>query len=190
MSKRAYWILDRKQIECLASVPRTEILDWLCSAGPQSISDLAQALNRNASSLYHHVERMLDVGLVQEAGTRPVYRKTEQLYAVPSKRMRLKRALVESEHDDLMQGIVNAMARQFTKDFASGLTNGRARRSGRYRDLGFFRSVGRPSKQGLAEINRHLDAIAEILWNDHDPAARAVTFGWVMAPVDSGDDGA
>ena len=189
MSNRPYWILDRKQIECLASAPRAEILDWLCSSGPQSISDLARALNRSAPSLYHHIELMREAGLVREAGRRPVYRKSEKLYSVPSRRMRLKRALVEGEHDDLMQTIVTALTRQFDKDFRNGLANGRARRSGRYRDLGYFRFVGRPSKQGLARINEHLEAIAEILWADQDADASAIAFGWVMAPADGVSEG-
>ena len=190
MRKSPYWILDRNQIKCLASAPRAEILDWLCSAGPQSISDLAHALNRKPSSLYHHIELMRKVGLVRVAGERPVYRKTEKLYSVPSRRMRLKRALADGDNDDLMGDIVAAMTRQFDKDFSAGLDAAGARRSGRYRDLGFFRFVGRPSKQSLASINAHLDAIAELLWNEQDADSGSVAFGWVMAPLSDRKDNA
>jgi DNA-binding transcriptional ArsR family regulator len=180
---KAYWILDQRQLECLASAPRAEILDWLCSSGPQSVSDLASALNRKPSSLYHHIELMMQVGLVEEAGTRTVYRRTEKLYATPSRRMRLKRALADGDHDDLMEQTVASMTKQFRKDFSAGLDDEHARRTGQFRDLGFYRFVGRPSREGLKAINDHLDAIADILWTDQDPERPAVALGWVMAPL-------
>lgn len=180
---KAYWILDERQLECLTSAPRAEILDWLCSSGPQSVSDLAGSLNRKPSSLYHHIELMMQVGLVEEVGTRTVYRRTEKLYATPSRRMRLKRALADGNHDELMDRTVAAMTKQFAKDFSAGLGDGQARRTGPYRDLGFYRFVGRPSREGLKEINGHLEAIADILWSDQDPERPAVALGWVMAPL-------
>lgn len=183
-TSKAYWILDERQIECLASAPRAEILDWLCSSGPQSVSELAHSLNRKPSSLYHHIELMMRVGLVHEAGSRTVYRRTEKLYATPSRKMRLKRALAEAKHDDLMDQTVAAMSRQLRKDFATGLENDGAKRTGQLRDLGFFRFVGRPSREGLKEINQHLDAIADILWADQDLNRPVVSLGWIMAPLD------
>lgn len=180
---KPYWILDKRQIACLTSVPRAEILDWLASSGPQSVSELASSLNRQPSSLYHHLQKMIKVGLVEEAGTQSVYRRTEKLYKTPSRRMRLKRALSDGNHDPLMAKSVAAMSSQFQRDFATGLEYPGAKRAGQYRDLGFYRFVGRPSASGLREVNRHLDAIAEILWSDQDPERPAVALGWVMAPL-------
>jgi len=180
---KPYWILDKQQIACLASVPRAEILDWLASSGPQSVSELAASLDRQPSSLYHHLQKMMRVGLVEEAGTQSVYRRTEKLYKTPSRRMRLKRALSDGKHDPWMAKSVAAMSNQFQRDFTSGLKNPGAKRAGPYRDLGFYRFVGRPSAKGLKEVNRHLDAIAEILWNDQDPDRPAVALGWIMAPL-------
>ena len=180
---RAYWILDKRQIECLASVPRAEILDWLASSGPQSVSELAASLDRQPSSLYHHLQKMIDVGLVEEAGSQTVYRRTEKLYKTPSRRMRLKRALSDGKHDELMARSATAMCNQFQRDFTSGLSNPAAKRTGAYRDLGFYRFVGRPSAEGLKEVNKHLDAIAELLWTDQDPDRPAVSLGWIMSPL-------
>lgn len=180
---RAYWILDKQQIACLASIPRAEILDWLASSGPQSVSELATSLDRKPSSLYHHLQKMIRVGLVEEAGTRTVYRRTEKLYKTPSRRMRLKRALSDGKHDPLMARSVAAMSNQFQRDFSTGLDNPTAKRTGQYRDLGFYRFVGRPSASGLKQVNQHLDAIAEILWTDQDPDRPAVALGWIMAPL-------
>jgi len=180
---KAYWILDKKQIACLTSVPRAEILDWLASSGPQSVSELAASLDRQPSSLYHHLQKMMDVGLVEEAGSQTVYRRTEKLYKTPSRRMRLKRALSDGKHDPLMARSVTAMCNQFQRDFANGLDNPSAKRTGQYRNLGFYRFVGRPSAEGLKEVNKHLDAIAELLWTDQDPERPAVSLGWIMTPL-------
>jgi len=186
-STESYWIRDRTQIETLASAPRQDLVDRLAATGPHSVRELAQALGRKPSALYHHLARLVEAGLVVEAGTRVVNRRTERLYATPSPRMRLRRALSEPKLRELTPGVVRAMARQLVRDFASGIGTPGAETSGAKRNLGFFRLVGQPSARGLSRINASLEAIAEVLWRDRDSRAPLVAFGWTMAPVRNTD---
>jgi DNA-binding transcriptional ArsR family regulator len=178
-----YWIRDRRQIECLASAPRQDVVDRLAAGGPLSARELAAALGRRPSSLYHHLARLSASGLVVEAGTRVVNRRTERLWATPSPRMRLRRALSEPALRKLTPRVVSALGRQLARDFTKGIAHPRVETSTAARNLGFFRLVGQPSARGLARINANLDEIAEILWRDVDDGAPLVAFGWTMAPV-------
>lgn len=178
----AMWILDPVQLRCLASSARMDIVDHLAGRGALSISELARALARQPSSLYHHLEKLLEAGLVVEAGSRVTNRRTERLYATPSRRMRLQRALADPANAAVMQDIVQSLARQAQRDFSNGRVSAEARVDGADRNLGFFRLVARPDAVALARINALLDEIGEIMWEEGGSDSPAITLTWVMAP--------
>jgi DNA-binding transcriptional ArsR family regulator len=182
---RTYWILDRHQIECLASPRRQDILDRLVATGPCAVREFCSAVGLAPSAAYHHLRRLESAGLVVEAGTRVVRRRTERLYAARAPRMRMARAIGRA-----VRSVVSALCRQISRDFARGMERPDARVSGTARNLGFFRLVGSPDRTALAEINRHLDRIAELLWIPSPPRRRtrvaqppSVSFAWTLAPL-------
>lgn len=184
-----YWVMDPAQLAVLTSPRRHDIVDRLAAAGPISIRELAAQIGAKPSALYHHINKLLAVGLVVEAGSRVVRRKREQLYATPSPRVRLLRALAEGEHAALLNEIVASLTRQMARDFSTGTASPVRAADGQGRNLGFFRLVGRPSPAQLARINACLLEVAEILWHSNDPRADLICLGWIMAPVDkSGAD--
>lgn len=180
---REYYVLDQAQLECMASAVRQNMVDQLAAHGDLSMKELAVLIGRKPASIYHHLNKLLEVGLVCEAGSRVINRKVEKLYATPSRRMRLARALEEANHDESMEEIVRALCRQTDRDFTRGLTHEGAKRRGAKRNLRFFRLVSRVSPKRLAEINAKLDEIAELLWEDPDSDETAVALTWVLAPV-------
>lgn len=178
-----YWIMERAQIAALTSPRRLDIIDALAGAGPLSVRALAAQIGARPSALYHHLARLIEVGLVAEAGARTVNRKRETLYKTPAPRMRLIRALAEGRHREEMDEIVAALARQMERDFrAAGRLPGR-KADGEARNYGFFRLLARPGKNDLAAINARLQEIAEILWASDDPKADPVCLAWVMTPL-------
>jgi DNA-binding transcriptional ArsR family regulator len=185
---RTYWIMEHAQLAVLASPRRLDIVDALAAAGPLSVRELAAQIGARPSALYHHLALVIEAGLVVEAGTRIVNRKRETLYATPAPRMRLIRALAEGRHQEEMDEIVAALARQMERDFrAAGTMPGRCAQ-GEERNYGFFRLLARPGPEHLAAINARLQEIAEILWAADDPAADPVCLAWVMTPLDSRAD--
>jgi DNA-binding transcriptional ArsR family regulator len=183
-----YWVMEPDQLAVLTSARRHDMIDRLAAGGPMSIKELAGEIGAKPSALYHHIEKMLAVGLIVEAGVRVVRRKREQLYAARAPRMRLNRALAEDRHPELMHDIVASLTRQMARDFDKG---GRAPIrivDGPDKNYGFFRLVGRPSPAQLARLNACLIEIAEILWKSDDSAAPLIGLGWVMAPLDA-DEG-
>lgn len=179
-----YWIMAPAQIACLASPRRHDIVDRLVGSGPLSIRELAAGIGAEPPALYHHIRKLLGVGLVVEAGTRIVNRRHEQLYQAPGRRMRLLRALGEPANRDAFVQIVASLSRQMERDFRKGAACASAQATGPGRNLGVARQIGAPGPDGLAEINRKLEEIAAILWDSPRGAGELVCLSWVLSPID------
>ena len=182
MGQDETWILRSDQLRCLVSAVRLDIVDHLAARGPMAIRELANEIGRRPSALYHHIDQLLAVELVVESGMRIVNRKQEKLYATPSRRMRLKRALSMPENKEVMSEIVSALARQADRDFSVGQDRKDSNAEGHFRNLGFFRLVAKPGPERLARINSLLEEIGELMWEDADEDAGTVTLTWIMAP--------
>ena len=179
-----YQISKPEQVAALTSARRHDIADRLAAAWPMSIKQLAEQIAAKPSALYHHIEKLLEVGLVVEAGTRVVNRKREQLYATPAPRMRLIGALASGEHGEAMNEIVASLSRQMARDFRAGANSPVKVVEGEDKNYGFFRLVGRPTPAQLARLNACLSEIAEILWKADDPDAPLIGLAWVMTPLE------
>jgi len=176
------WVLEPEKLECFVSTTRMDIVDHLAGRGPMSIKELARAVGKRPSSLYHHIEKLEAAGLIQESGARTVNRKQERLYATPSRRMRLKRALEDEANRDVMRRVVASLSRQAERDFARGQECEDARASGADRNLGFYRMVAKPGSERLQRINALLDELGELMWEEAEDEEDAVVLTWVMAP--------
>jgi len=180
---RTYWIMERAQLAALSSPRRLDIVDALAAAGPLPVRALAAQIGAKPSALYHHLARLLEVGLVVEAGAQTINRKRETLYATPAPRMRLLRALAEGRHRKEMDEIVAAQTRQMERDFRAAGTHAARAAEGDQRNYGFFRLLARPDAATLAAINAKLGEIAELLWAADDPDAQLLCLAWTMTPL-------
>ncbi|MEZ5998146.1 MAG: helix-turn-helix domain-containing protein [Hyphomonas sp.] len=178
-----YWILREDQLEVLASTVRTDIVDHLVGRGPMSIKQLAASLGRQPSSIYYHIDMLQKVGLIVEAGTQVSNRRTEVLYQTPAPRIRMKKAIGNPDNHELIAKMVGVLNRQSQRDFEQGLAHPAMTSDGPHRNLGFFRLINRPSPESLEEINRCLDRIAEILWEERDMSQPLVALAWTLTPL-------
>lgn len=185
-----YWILRPDQLRAAVSARRMEIIDRLAASGPASVRELAAMIGAQPSALYHHIRQLLAVDLIREAGSRTVNRKREQLYATPSRRMRMIRALAEPANRAVMIEIGAALTRQMDRDFRHGFEAQGFETDGPGRNLGFFRLLGSPDAGTLAEINLKLAEIADMLWRSDQGQGPVVALSWIMAPVTGGGDDA
>lgn len=181
-----YWIVDPAQLSAMRSPRRHDIIDRLAASGPMSIRMLAAGIGAKPSALYHHIDKLLELGLVVEAGARVTRRKREQLYTTPAPKMRMARALAAGNEPALMAEIVGSLTRQMARDFDAGAASPVKTAEGEGRNYGFFRLVGRPSPAQLARINACLLEVSEILWKSGDSDGDLLCLGWVMAPIDAG----
>lgn len=178
-----YWVLDRRQILCLVSARRHDLLDKLAAMGPLSIRELAPLLGVTAPSLYHHVEKLLKVGLVLQVGERTIKRKKEKIYGTLAPRMRLSRSFADPANRAVVDKLATALMRQIARDFRKGSRSPTARFAGGGRNIGLARLVGAPSRQELARINGLFEDIAGILWASAGRKGPLVSVAWSLAPV-------
>ncbi|MEM9064458.1 MAG: helix-turn-helix domain-containing protein [Planctomycetota bacterium] len=66
--------------EVASSPVRAEILSLIESVGRATVGELADAMDRPADGLYHHIHKMEEVGLIRIAGERKAVRGTELVY--------------------------------------------------------------------------------------------------------------
>ncbi|MHA7818167.1 MAG: helix-turn-helix domain-containing protein [Erythrobacter sp.] len=177
------WILEPEKLECLVSTTRMDIVDHLAGRGSMSIKEIAAAVGKKPSALYHHIDKLLDAGLIHEEGSRTVNRRIEKLYATPSRRMRLRKALAEPANAEVMRRVVGALSRQADRDFARGIAGEGALAESEARNLGFYRMVAKPSPARLARVNQLLEEIGELFWEEDGAEEDAVVLTWVMAPA-------
>lgn len=187
--ENVYWITRREQYECLMSARRMDIIDLLANTGARSVREIASLLGVKPSSLYHHIELLLDVGLIELAGSRLVNRRQEKLYQTP--RASLKYGL---KFDDplafaLYSRIGDVQARQSAKDLRRGLKTQAVVADGPGKNTWIFRLVGSPDPEALAKINSHIEEIAKLFWDSAGQDNGLVVMSAIMAPVPSPEDG-
>src|SRR5262245_35684610 len=89
--KSAPSTISPTQLRLLASPVRQEIVDVLESAGARSVAELGALLGRPADALYHHLRRLVAVGLV-EVERRQVGRHAFAVYDLRERPVRISYA--------------------------------------------------------------------------------------------------
>lgn len=177
-------IQDARLVEALVSPARQEVVDALQAFGPCSIAALAESLGRAPDSLYYHVRKLKRVGLVVQRGSRGAGVRAEVLYDVPGRLALDFEPATPRERKSLVK-LVGAILRMAERDLRAALDAGRAiyRRTSRRNAWG-ARMKGWISREELAEVREHLEAVVRILSDGRKrPRAglHAVTF--VLAPL-------
>ncbi len=183
---QTYQITDPEQLKALVSTVRADIMDQVAAFGPLSVREIGQLTGSAPSSLYHHIQRLTEVGLLLEAGVRPSSRKPEQLYDTPAPRMRMLEALQVAKNQSIMEALVGAMCKQAARDFARGVVAPHRETLGETRNVRFARLVCRPDADTLRQINAHLDAVTELIARSADGDGARIAYAWVVTPQDPG----
>ena len=180
---------DPLQIRCLSGARRYDILARLQVAGALSVRELAEWLGAKPSALYHHIQQLLDAGLIRPDGHRVVNRRREQLYAARSRRMRISRDLRRPQVRDSLTEVAASFSRQAERDFRRGFADWPEAADGPVRAMGFARAFGRPGAERLKRINALLDEAAALMAEDDgEDGAAAVVLNWALTPASRGDD--
>lgn len=80
MKKEVIVVRDLNSIKLCVEDTRSEILSLL-RVRDMSISQLAEALDRDQSTIYRHLQKLKKAGFVEEAGKRKVHHIPEKLYS-------------------------------------------------------------------------------------------------------------
>jgi len=179
-------IREPRQLRCLASAVRQEIVDTVQSLGSCSIAEMARLLGRPADGLYYHVKQLVDCGLLVEQGTEKNNRREEVIYAVPhlDHRMQIDYQPEDPVSRQLISRIVDSMLNTARQDFNRGLESEGCVVRGDHRNLWAARSKGWLKPEELVEVNELLNRLSELLDNRKSSERRELlVLSWVMAPA-------
>jgi len=182
-----YWITRRDQYDCLTSARRMDIIDVLANVGEKPVREIAELLGVKPSSLYHHIDLLLDVELIELAGTRAVNRRQEKLYKTFGANLKYGLALDDPASFEIYGKIASAQARQSARDLQRGLEAGGVVTRGPQKNIWIFRLVGAPDAETMEKINHHIEEIAKLFWGsagEHNPL---VVMSAIIAPVTAGN---
>jgi len=121
-SSRTLRLESRGQLEALVSPVRVEIVEHLQARGPRTSAELARDLARSRSSLYYHLHRLVEVGLVTESSDGEGSR-GEARYALVAERLAVP-AGVDRAGTELLGRGVSAMFRRAERNAKRALQNG------------------------------------------------------------------
>ncbi len=180
---KTYWITRRDQYECLMSARRMDIIDLLANTGARSIREIAALIGMKPSSLYHHIDLLLAVDLIEVAGTRLVNRRQEKLYQAPGRTLRYGLSFDDPLAFTLYSRIGDMQARQSARDLRRGLETTQVVAHGPAKNTWVFRLVGAPDPETMAKINYHIDEIANLFWSSAGQDNPLVVMSAIMAPM-------
>jgi DNA-binding Lrp family transcriptional regulator len=147
----------------LASPMRLELVGLFTEPGPLSISDMAARLGRPATSLYHHVQILVEAGVLRQAGTRPKGKRFEAVYEVARNLVDLEVDRADPEAAENARQAMSAALRMADKDFSAAMERQDIQEDGPGRNLLGMRVHIRASEEVLAGLNERLDAVHEYL---------------------------
>jgi len=161
-SKTVKKIDNKEQRAAVASPLRIEIMGLFVSADPLAISDMAALMNRSAGSLYHHVRILEQAGILKQTGTRPKGKRHEALYLPTAHRFEYD----TSGDEDAITSAVKLTATGFRmaeRDLEAALRSDSRPMEGPDPDFIAFRLHARASPELLAKVNKHLNAVLDLL---------------------------
>ena len=151
------------QRAALASPLRLEILGLFTTPEPLAIADMAGLMGRTAGSLYHHVGILEQAGLLRRTGTRPKGKRHEALFMPTASRIEVAAPSGDGKATDLAVKTLAAAFRMAERDLDAALRTGDSLTEGPARNLFATRIHLRASPKLLARINKHLQAIEDLL---------------------------
>lgn len=178
-----YWILRPDQIRAVSSPIRQEIVDTLAGLGPTGARELARALDRMPTSIYHHLTQLERVGLVKTVRTDGTRGRPALLYTTVAPRMRLARAARDRRNWKPLGRAGVSAAKQAGRAYAEGFGAGHWSIEGPARNHWFFRVVASPSRARLQRINALLDRLAELAWTPDPAPGPPISIAWFLAPL-------
>jgi hypothetical protein len=153
---------DELQRTALASPLRLEILGLFTEGEPMAISDMAELMGRPAGSLYYHVGLLGKAGLLQRSGTRPKGKRFEALFYPTASCLDLE-AEKGGPSAELALKTMSSAFRLAERDLEASFRRTDCVTEGPGRNALAYRMHLRASPKVLAGINKHLEAIEELL---------------------------
>ena len=179
-------IRSSAQVKALIAPARQEIVDVLESAGPCSVSKLAELVGRPADALYHHLRRLVRVGLVHETMRKKQGRQVFALYDVCIRPLRISYDAPVRRQD--IARVFAAAQRMSWREFSRSVVANEGVTNGPRRTLWGSRAKGWVTQQQLTRINQLLAEANEIVRSGGpSEGATPISLSFVLSPSPPSD---
>ena len=142
---------DEGQWRAVTSPRRLEIMEFLLSAAPCSVAELAEVMDAAADGLYHHLRILKKAGLVREVGKVDVAGRAVPVYDVVARELRF----LEAEDPERLTALWRCLGRRATRQLQAAGNPGETRLSLRS-DTGWL------DAEMLGKVRKHLQHIHRI----------------------------
>ncbi|HCT44819.1 MAG: hypothetical protein CMJ35_02885 [Phycisphaerae bacterium] len=181
--KDLHVIYDADKMWVLASPIRVDVLNAVCSLERCSVADIAAFTGRTRTSLYPHIEQLLEAGLILEDEKRLAGKRYEQLYRPIARSVATKHNIKDPDNVAYHQSYGNAVGRLMARlhERATAQPDSVVRGPNRDTYAGIFSAW--VDDESLEEVNEIVDRLWEISQSTHPgEGKRLVNIGVLMAP--------
>lgn len=149
------------QWRAIASSVRLQMVDLLRMLGPCAVPRLAEALDRPADGLYHHVRILERAGIVKKVGAERVGPRLQAVYSIAAKDVRLPVGRSDAKSARQLSRVTASVFRTADRGVAAALRAGGIQQTGPERNLWCRIHTGRVDAKRLARLNALLKEIEE-----------------------------
>lgn len=163
--KEVVYIETEEQVAAISSDLRMQVLQCF-KHGEASIAELAERLGRSPQSLYHHIHKLVDAGVVVEHSVRRVGKRDETLYAPAAMRVELRHEPAKKKSRAALTKIAHTVLRLTRRDIITSIDAGMIKKSGRGRNTQIGRADALLSRSQVQRIHDLLDEVWAIMRED------------------------
>lgn len=152
---------DPKTLQVLANPVRWEILGAIMTLDECSAAEIANLTARSRTSIYPHIQKLLDADLVIESGTRLMGKRYEQLYKPCARNIRTKFNKDDPDNLEFHITFAKALSRFLARRYEQAANDPSANPRSDQRNIHTGCHTAWVNKEELAELNKHINAIWE-----------------------------
>ena len=154
--KLEFTVATVEQMEALASPVRHQIHLAMEMLGACSVNELAKRMDRVPETLYYHVRRLEEAGILQRIGSRVGVGRDEAIYRLKGKCLRVDTSRSSPRFLNAMAKGCGSLLRFAQRSFERALGAGAERRIVPKRSLRIEQVIVRLSSRNLAILNQRL----------------------------------
>ncbi len=176
-------IIERAdQVRALSSQIRCAIHQIVLNQGEVSIREIAEQLGRKPVSLYRHIDQLVEVGVLDEVGTRSTARRDAKLYA--TKLNYLRYTPEDEEMTDAICSVTKCMLKSIAGGVVKALESKEAITSGPHRDTYIGSPFGWLDEDEIVELNTKLNEVIRVFADKpRKPDAKLIAISIGMHPM-------
>jgi DNA-binding transcriptional ArsR family regulator len=159
-------IRTARELRALRTPMRQEIMNAVRRIGPCSAKEIAAETGRAPASLYYHLQRLTEAGLIRVTEERPAGKRLERAYQVSAARIIIDREKRSDAFLAALSDLYGATLRTAERELTRALGRERARKRGTCASTGVIRLQCRMSPESAAGLPERIQELVSSLAED------------------------